>query len=74
MSEPRLSKSEIRKDTVQSAVEAMADTVHDVTGILTGAVKGVASSLGSLATELFELREQARTAAEDGRDVGTDDD
>ena len=74
MSEPRLSKGEIRKDTVQSAVEAMADTVQDVTGILTGAVKGVASSLGNLATELFELREQARTAAEDLRGHDADED
>jgi hypothetical protein len=67
VSEPRLSKLEIRKDTVQSAVEAGADTVQDVAKIVTSAVKDVAGALGNLATELFELREQAKAAAEDVR-------
>ena len=65
MSDARLSKSEIRKDTVQSAVEVGADTVQDVARIVTGAVKDVAGALGNLATELFELRDQAKTAADD---------
>ncbi|UDY24001.1 hypothetical protein [Nocardioides sp. Kera G14] len=63
---PRLSRAEIRKDTVQSAVVAMADTVGEVTGIVTTAVKDVAGSLGGLATELFELRDSARRAELDG--------
>jgi len=63
---PRLSKLEIRKDVLQSAVEAMAATVGEVTVIVTGAVKDVAASVGGLATELFELRESARRAAADG--------
>lgn len=61
----RLSKLEIRKDTAQSAVEAAAGTVEEVTSIVTRAVKDVASSLGGLATELFELRDSARKASED---------
>lgn len=61
----KLSKLEIRKDTVQSAVEAAAGTVEEVTSIVTSAVKGVAGSLGGLATELFELRDSARKASED---------
>jgi hypothetical protein len=65
---PRLSKLEIRKDVLQSAVEAMASTVGEVTGIVTGAVKDVASSVGGLASELFELRESARRAHEDLED------
>lgn len=65
MNDARLSKNEIRKDTVQSAVEAGADTVQDVARIITGAVKDVAGALGGLATEIFELRDQARTAAKD---------
>lgn len=64
----KLSKSEIRKDTVQNAVEAMADTVGEVTTILTTAVKDVASSVGGLATELFELRDSARKAGDDLED------
>ena len=65
MNEPRLSKNEIRKDTVQSAVEAGADTVQDVARIVTGAVKEVAGALGNLATEIFELRDQAKAASQD---------
>lgn len=61
----KLSKLEIRKDTMQSAVEAAAGTVEEVTSIVTTAVKGVASSLGGLATELFELRDSARKAEDD---------
>lgn len=61
----KLSKLEIRKDTMQSAVEAAAGTVEEVTSIVTSAVKGVAGSLGGLATELFELRDSARKASED---------
>lgn len=62
---PRLSRAEIRKDTLQSAVVVLADTVGEVTGILANAVKDVAGSVGNLATELFELRDSARLAAGD---------
>jgi len=59
-----LSKSEIRKDAVQGAVEAAATTVGEVATILTTAVKDVAGALGGLATEVFELRDAARRASE----------
>ncbi len=62
---PRLSRLEIRKDTAQSAVVAVTDTVGEVTGIVLHAIKDVAGSVGGLATELFELRETARRAEED---------
>ena len=65
MTNPRLSKLEIRKDVLQSAVESMASTVGEVTGIVTGAIKDVAASVGGLATDLFELRESARRAQQD---------
>jgi len=71
VNEPRLSKNEIRKDTVQSAVEAGADTVQDVAKIVTSAVKDVAGALGNLATEIFELRDQAKAASQD---VAADED
>ena len=63
-----LSKSEIRKDAVQSTVEAAAGTVGQVTSIVTTAVKDVAGALGGLATELFEIRDSVRRAAADHDD------
>ncbi len=60
-----LSRAEIRKDTVQDAVQAAATTVGQVTTIVTGAVRDVAGALGGLATEIFEIRDSARRAADD---------
>ena len=59
-----LSRGEIRKDAVQSTVEAAAGAVGQVTTILTGAVKDLAGALGGFATELFEIRDSARRARE----------
>jgi phage-related protein len=61
----RLSKGEIRKDAVQNTVEAAAGTVGQVASIITTAVKDVAQTVGGFATELFEIRDQARRAAAD---------
>ena len=61
----RLSRAEIRKDVLQDTVEAAATTVGQVTAIVTTAVRDVAGALGGFATELFEIRESARRAAED---------
>jgi len=61
----RLSKAEIRKDAVQNTVEAAAGTVGQVASIITTAVKDVAETVGGFATELFEIRDQARRAAAD---------
>lgn len=66
----RLSRSEIGKDAVQSAAEAAASTVGQVAGIVTTAVKEVATAIGSLATEMFEIREAARRAADDDHGTG----
>jgi hypothetical protein len=60
-----LSRAEIRKDTVQDAVQAAATTVGQVTTIVTGAVRDVAGALGGFATEIFEIRDSARRAADD---------
>ena len=65
----RLSKAEIRKDALQDAVEAAAGTVGQVATIVTAAVKDVAGTVGGFATELFEIRDAARRAAEDHTDV-----
>jgi hypothetical protein len=64
----RLSGAEIGKDAVQSAIEAAAGTVGEVATIVTQAVRDVATAIGDFATELFEIREASRKAAEDGGD------
>jgi len=68
LSRDHLSRAEIRKDAVQSAVEAAAGTVGSVTTILATAVKDVAGALGGFATEMFEIRDSARRAAADSDD------
>ncbi len=61
----RLSPGEIRKDAVQSTVEAAAGTVGQIATILTGAVRDLASAVGGFATEVFEIRDSARRAREE---------
>lgn len=58
-----LSRAEIGKDAAQSAIEATATTVGEVTTIVTSAIKDVASALGSLATDVFEIQQAAQRAA-----------
>ena len=60
-----LSRAEIRKDAVQGTVEAAASAVGQVTTIITGAVRDVASAVGGFATEVFEIRDSARRAAQE---------
>ena len=69
-SRDNLSKAEIRKDAVQDTVEAAATAVGTVTTIITSAVRDVARVVGGLATEVFEIRESARRAAEDADPPG----
>jgi hypothetical protein len=65
----KLSGAEIGKDAVQSTVEAAANTVGQVAMIVTAAVRDVATAIGDFATEVFEIREASRKAADDGADV-----
>ncbi len=65
----RLSKAEIRKDALQDTVGAAAGAVGQVTSILTGAVRDLADAMGGFATEMFEIRDAARRAAEEHVDV-----
>lgn len=67
----RLTKGEITKDAIQSTAEAAATTVGDVATIITHAVKDVAGAIGGFATEVFEIRDASRRAAE-LHDSGTD--
>lgn len=60
-----LTRAEIRKDAVQGTVEAAASTVGQVTTIITGAVRDIASAVGGFATELFEIRDSARRASDE---------
>ena len=65
----QLTRAEIAKDAFQHTVEAGAETVATVTGILATTVRDVAHALGSFATEVFEIRDAARRArAENGLD------
>jgi hypothetical protein len=63
----QLSTTEINKDAVQSALEAAATTVGQVTSIITHAVTDVAGAMGGFATEVFEIRESARRAREENQ-------
>ena len=72
MSDPvspdKLSKTEINKDSIQATAEAAATTVGEVAMIITGAVKDVATAIGGFATEVFEIRESAKKAADEHGD------
>ncbi|MFL6024771.1 MAG: hypothetical protein ACJ72O_15645 [Marmoricola sp.] len=61
-----LSKAEIRKDAVQDGVEAVTHAVGQGTQIVIGAVQDIAKTVGGLATDLFEIRDAAKKAGEDG--------
>ena len=65
----KFSGAEIGKDAVQSTVEAAASTVGEVATIITAAVRDVATALGTVGTELFEIREASRKAAAGSTDV-----
>jgi hypothetical protein len=62
----KLSGPEIGKDAVQATLEAAATTVGQVATIVTGAVGDITRAIGDFATEVFEIREASRKAAEDG--------
>jgi hypothetical protein len=61
----KLSGAEIGKDAVQATIEAAATTVGEVATILTRAVREVATAVGDFATEVFEIRDASRKAADD---------
>jgi hypothetical protein len=62
--EERLSKTEIGKDALQETVVSVASAVGEVASIITTAVKDVAGAIGGVATDLFEIRDGVRRAAE----------
>jgi hypothetical protein len=60
-----LEKLEIRKDTVQVAVESAFNHVGHIAAIVAGAGREVTRELGEWATEVFEMREAAQRAQAD---------
>ena len=60
-----ISRNEIRKDVLQESAEAVATATGVVAGIVTTAVRDVTRAVGTLATDLFEIREGARRAEEE---------
>lgn len=60
----RLTKGEITKDALQATAQAAASAVGEVATIITRAVGDVAGAVGGFATEVFEIRDASRRAAE----------
>ncbi len=65
VSPDHLSKAEIGKDAIQATTEAAATAVGEVATIITAAVKEIATIVGGLATEVFEIRDSAKKAADE---------
>jgi hypothetical protein len=63
-----ISRNEIRKDVLQESAEAVANTTGVVAGIVATAVRDVTRAVGTLATDLFEIREAARRAEHESGD------
>ncbi|HEX2177647.1 MAG TPA: hypothetical protein VHG70_17220 [Nocardioidaceae bacterium] len=63
-----ITRTEIRKDVLQESVEAVVTTTSVVAGIVITAVRDVTRALGSLATDIFEIREGARRAEHEADD------
>ena len=70
----KLSRSEIGKDAVQSTVEAAAHTVGQVATIITRAVQDIAGAVGNFATEVYEIQDASRKAAEEHGEPGPEAD
>jgi hypothetical protein len=68
----RLSKSEIGKDAVEATVDAAASTVGEVAKIITKAVQDVAGAIGGFATEVYEIQDASRKAAEEHVEADSD--
>jgi len=60
-----IGRLEIAKDTAQVVTEAAAVHVGRIASIVSAAVREVATELGELATEVFEMRDAAGRAAAD---------
>jgi hypothetical protein len=60
----QLSKTEIGKDALQETVVSVASAVGEVASIITTAVKDVAGAIGTVATDIFEIRDGVRRASE----------
>ena len=67
-----ISRNEIRKDVLQESAEAVATTTGVVAGIVATAVRDVTRAVGTLATDIFEIREAARRAEHESHDPDED--
>jgi hypothetical protein len=63
---------EIRKDTVQVAVEEAFQHVGQIASIIAGAGRDVTRELGEWATDVFEMRDAARRAQADRESPAAD--
>jgi hypothetical protein len=60
-----LQRTEIRKDTLQVAVESGLEHAGQIMGIVVGAARDVTRELGDWATDVIEMREAAKRAEAD---------
>lgn len=63
-----LSRHEIKKDAVQQSAEAALTTTRVITGIVFDAIGKITAEVGAFATDVFEIRESTKTAADDNLD------
>jgi hypothetical protein len=64
-----LSRREIIKDVVQQSAEAAISTAARVTAIMFDDARKITTEIGSLGTEIFEIREASKRAGEDAEET-----
>lgn len=67
-----LSRREIVKDVVQQSAEAAISTAAHIAAILFDDARKITTEIGSLGTEIFEIREASRRAGEDAEEANPD--
>lgn len=64
----KLNRLETRKDTIQVMIESGATHVGSIAAVIAGAVRDVTHEIGDWATDVFEIRDAASRAGNDGED------
>lgn len=67
-----LTRREIVKDVVQQSAEAAISTGAQIAAILFDSARRITTEIGSLGTEIFEIREASKRAGEDAEEANPD--
>ena len=67
-----LSRREIVKDVLQQSTEAAISTGAHIAAILFDGARKITTEIGSLGTEIFEIREASKRAGEDAEEANPD--